>query len=378
MNKATLLLLSLICGNAMAKDVLAVLSPQGHTQQQVTTLLELLPKLEGGENIKVLSGIDGNTIASLHVPENKALQTPKALFKFNQASLAKLLQFGQQAKASDALNLPHVLGEIALYHHGYDDVLILGNASFNMEEGHYPSDDNLQRLPSESHFGTRGIGERLKAYRIHWLLPKASDDVRFAKAAERFWHLYLHNQSAKLVSYTYDKDVVIPRLLSDAAPLPMTYHMSVSAAPLPETQHLQLGISWQGAEIDLDIYALSQAQDLPVYYANSYNGLARHFKDIVTGSSSVKLFETIQYQSAIDVCSVMVGINFYSGKAQTGVSGTLNIQYGDTQFQHEFHIPAPKGNKGKDSLDVLKRNTSSAHSLRYALAEFLPKQECKA
>ena len=171
MKKITLLLLALLSADVVAKDLLAVLSPKTASKAEIALLIEQLPKLDAGDNITVLNGADGSTIARLTLPEDERFHASKALFNFNQKPIAALIQFVQSLANKAPLNLPRVLGEIARYHRGYEDILIVGEVAFNMEEGHYPADSNLHLMPSQAGYGTRGIEERLKGFRMHWLLP---------------------------------------------------------------------------------------------------------------------------------------------------------------------------------------------------------------
>ncbi|MCY7297302.1 hypothetical protein [Alteromonas sp. a30] len=380
MKKVILITLAmLMTASAQASDLLVLLSQNTTTKKHIELLIEQLPKLEAGSHITVLNAKDGHTVAKLSLPKNTRLHQPRALFNANQNAIAALMQFVQNPKDEAGLNLPSVLGEVARYHRRYTDILILSDIRFNLEEGHYPADTNLFALPARGDFGTRGIGERLKGKRIHWLLPQGFDDARYGENVQRFIHLYLARQSAELVSFTHDKAVVMQRLQQNAAPLPMTYTISeamTSTAPSHPT-YLQLGIGWQAAGIDLDIYALIKGETLPVFYANSQTVRAQHFKDIVTGSSGTEQFEIIRYLQDVDICTVIVGVNFYRGIAPDGVKATLKAQYGNKQYQHDFTFTAHQGNQGKDSIAVLRENQPSTYTHRFALSDTLFKQECQ-
>ena len=128
----------------------------------------------------------------------------------------------------------------------------------------------------------------------------------------------------------------------------------------------------------MDIYALIKGESQPVYYANSQTEHAQHFKDVRQGSGGTELLETIRYQQKVDVCAVLVGVNFYSGNAPAGVNGLLKIRHGEKRQQQNFTIAARSGNKGADIMQVFGTSESSQHSFVFALSDVLGTSECAA
>lgn len=392
-------------------DTLVLLSPfqtKQAAQQDFITAVTLLTEADLGETITVINGEDATTIATLSVPEDKRLASYNARINHNLTGIAALKQFMESAhvgeRSEGAINLPFTLGEIARYHRHSSDILVMATARFDIngisqdiiDGDRILKDSNIGQSPQQGIFGTQGIEERLKGFRIHWLLSAPLTDNHYRKTVHRYWHLWLHHQRAELVSFTQDKNTVL-RLLKDNAPaLPMNDVLQVpvepktTAAPtnkplfsLPVSitaldaaawhrpQKVRIGIRWQG-DVDLDIYAATSINQQPVYFANPSNAAARHFKDVLQGSDNkAELYETIEFYRPVNLCTLVIGINHYSGASQHPVQGVLRTEIGNKVYETAFTFARSKGNRGTDMRDVLETGRHSVFSKKYRIADIV-------
>lgn len=396
-----------LCAPAMAQDYLAVLSPYGDKAQmkaQVSMVQKQLATMDAGDKLSILNGEDGLTITDFTIPNVPKAYRVRAIQGYNKQAIAALHQFVAKAmntRKAGTLNLPYVLGQVALYHREAQDIVLLGSLSFDVPEvtpsiasgALLPADSNLRQSTGETIFGTRDIAERLKGFRIHWWQSHLSSSTQYQQDAMRFWHLWLHNQGAEVISISRDKSVVLKRLADKAPALPMTYRLREenTQAALPSTlferplnqrvdiaqwqpvQKISVAIRWIGENVDLDIYSLLPHQNNPVYFANSHTALATHLKDVRSAPSSSggksAFYETIIYHKPIDGCQLLVGVNFYSGKVTREVSGHIRIAMGDAVFERPFTLPTKTGNQGADIINALTARRSSAHSLVLSLSD---------
>ncbi len=392
-------------------DMLVLLSPyqdKVDVQQQVITTIELLTELPLGEKITVLNGETASTIATLNVPEDERLSDYNSRINHNVEAIAALGQFIQSVDIGDrtagAMNLPLVLGEVARYHRYANDILVMGSGGFDIQGVSQEVidgdkillDSNISQSPRQSLFGTQGIEERLKGFRIHWLLPAPIADTEYKDSSQRFWHLFLHHQRAELVSFTHDKASVLRRLKANAPALPMAYELTLasesrqmkqreaalfnlplSKAPLDTAtwhrpQKLRLGIRWQGHAIDLDLYASTTPTRAPVYFANPMTSVARYFKDILSGGNSkTTLYETIAFHRAVDLCKLVIGINHYGGTTAIPINGTLRTEIGNKVYETAFTLNSSTGNRGDDIQAVLSMGEDTLHSQRFKIYDIV-------
>lgn len=400
MNRFIFLTLILLSAGASAKDSVAVLSPYGtsnEVQKRVSVVQQHLSQMDSGDTLTVLSGADGETIATFTIPDVPDTHKVKAIRGVNKKAIGQIGAFVKCASGehrTGTINLPVVLNQLAAYHRDKIDVLLLGSLSFdlpNMSKAiasgqHLPADNNLLKTSQESTFGTRNLGERFKGYRFHWWISEKAGAGHHYEGAIRFWFMHLNFQGGGVVSITHDKAVVLKRLKDNAQPLISNYQLQVENADFPATlfdealapvtaakdlntrQRVSVAIGWESSAADLDIYALAAAQTMPVYYNNPVNQTpqARHLKDIRSGAS----FETILYDEVIDGCDLTIAVNLYSGTAEkNSVSGTLRFAVGDVVFEKPFTITAVRGNGGRDVTATLNSQTSTDHTLIFTLSD---------
>lgn len=339
----TLVFLSVLSAHAAAKDALIMLTQHAQSEAQIKHVLGSLPQFGAGATLRFISAANGQSIAELNVPADKRYHAPKALMKFNQRAIAALLRY-VRADARPA-NVPFTLDEIVRYHNDFTEIVIVGAVDFERSAGALPADSNIAQSPQDSLYGARGMEERLKGKRIHWWLPRAASDIHYGQAVQRFWHLYLHHQSGALVSFTHDKNVMMSRLLNEAAPLPMTDRLAVAHESVPVTSQPHDGLSvqlrWLGAAIDLDIYGWAAGAAQPVYYAHPRSDFAQHMKDIRAGSQANVQGETIHFAPHLSLCDIRIGVNIYSGaQPQDNLQAALHIKLGKIETVHRFTLDA--------------------------------------
>lgn len=424
--KLSIFIISLCAAlQASAADTLVVLSPFTNKQtatEQVVTTLTLFQEMELGESLTVIDGTDGETITTITVPDNQEMASQQGRINNNREHIAPLHRFIKQAKQGDrakgALNLPRVVNEIALYHRYAQDIVIIGSGEFDIEEvnqsirdkTHIPNDSNIVLQQQASIFGVKGFEERLKGFRIHWLLTEQLKPRAYRLATQRFWHLWLDYQAAQLVTFSADKRALLNRLNSRAAALPMTHTLQVSATQVASptsatlantlrngeaTTHnslfnrplslmavsalnfkqkntLTVGIRWAADGIDLDVYAMREGRDeLPVFYANPDTAIARHHKDILSGNQHRHFYETITFKEPIDLCDIRIGVSHYGGQSNGVIKGTLRAEINHQVYQTDFTLHSKSGNRNSDIARILVAGGHTSHAQGFRIADIV-------
>lgn len=406
------ILLCLFTTHAKAETkILAVLSTQQSqetTLQQINHIRSWLFSMPKGGSIVVLDGWHGNRIATLTRPTKESHQSPKTIILHNRQGFAQLVKFAQTRtkpiEPSGSLHLPRLMSVIAQNYPDISDIVLLGSVSLNLPEAknsisreqYLPADSNLVKSSSDSLFGTSNVKERLKGKRIHWLLPNNINSYQYAQDIERFYHLYLHLQSAQLITLSADAELVKSRLLEKASPLPMAYQIGKAsthpikhidslftrrpsqarAINLNQKQRLKIGISWS-APVDLDIYTYLDGEVQPVYYANPRGSHgATHHKDVTQGDPKTITYEIISFGEPIFLCDLHIAVNHYSGSTSKDIEVGLRIEIGESLTAKKFHFSNTTGNSGKDTKAVLRTGKSSAHTKYFSLTKLLNISGC--
>lgn len=400
--------------NASAKDTVIALSPYNGPdtlKAQAATTLEFAVEQHPGDRVIVIDGYTNKPIATISVPTDSRYASPKARLNKNRAALSALLAFSQQSltvntsghpRVIGAVKLPELLRYAAQNYKGTEplDVIVLGSAlyddptepAFSMAEGHFPGDGHINNgSRGQTPFAAKQIEGLMVGMRVHLAFNDAllAND-RLNHFIQRFWTLFIEQQSGALVSFEPSMASVFERVKHGAKAPAHNYrleatdklemiqsapvrieHASIfdrdlSAAPLSQEQvnranNLELGISWDCVECDLDIYSMPFPGGPVLYFGNKQTPHGRYWKDYQRSPDTVKGFETIAYQVPLDLSAVITAINFYGGDAPSGVTGEFRIAVDGQTYAAPFEISAKEGH-GAKAMEEVMRNQQTNHA----------------
>jgi hypothetical protein len=400
---------------AQAREIVVALSPFQTPEQakaQAVQVLEFLTKLEPGDRAVLVDGERIATICEFQIPADPAYSAPKARLAVNRAAVNSITAFAKRATAPTAdearrvpgaLRLPQVLefAAITLAAKPGTDILVLGSpiydapggdAAFSMAADRVPSDGHLQASRSDTVYGTQDRPEALRGLRVH-LAYEATPSLRtdqYRHAVQRFWTLYVEQLGGSLVTFTEDLPSVFRRVNSSAqAPAHefkredsrriemirfnppragMTIHeRPLSVQPLAPSdvqnaESLEVGLSWNCAACDLDLYAMAHHGIQPLYFGRMDTPQGRYFKDFRRSPQSTGGFETIAFTVPVDLREATIAVNFFGGKAPAGIRAELRVSVNGQTFAGAIDFAPGDGNAAADVGDVLARERASAHT----------------
>lgn len=401
---------------AFARDLVVAVSPYyppDEAKKHSVQLLQQLTQLEQGSRVTLIDGYHLSIIGEFNIPDNSAYSNPKARLGLNRDAVAALKRFADKSVAPgseghppipSAVRLPQLLRYAAEHfsHAKQLDLVVLGSPffvdtkepAFSMTGGRFPSDGHLFATPGKSPYGTEGQGQLLKNVHVH--IGYGSDNImqgdRHRYFVQRFWTLYIERLGGKLSSFVADVPTLFRGLAQKNSPpahdfkpvhsdkLEMIllrpqenkqsiFERPVSKTALPQMQlrraeNVQIGISWQCALCDLDLYARAMPGAPVLYFGNITTKHGYYWKDYRNSPQPTNGFETISFDVPLDLRTLLIAINFYEGEAPKGAAGEIRIAVDDQTYAAPFHIPATRGNGGHDMAKVFETGKASGnHSL---------------
>ncbi len=403
---AVLVLTALAMNHAYARNMVVAISPYmkpAAAKAQNIKLLKFLTELEAGDEIILLDAFNLSIIGEFNIPDDPAYKNPKARLAVNRSAVGALMRFTGKVTApgadahpvvSGAVRLPQLLRYIANNFAGGDrlDVIVLGSPLyddpkepvFSMANGHFPSDGHLFASQSKTPFGAAGHPDLFKNLHVHigYGNEQVRHNDRHGYFVERFWALYVEQQGGKLASFVGDLPTLFRRIKHNVTPanhhytpvksgkLEMIrlrleenkqsiYDRPLSTAQITKAQirranHVEIGISWQCGECDLDLYARATPGAPILYFGHAESAQGRYWKDYRNSPTPTNGFETIAFKIPLDLRVLLIAVNFYEGIAQQGVSGELRLSIDGDTYASTFHIAATTGNQGKGALEAIK------------------------
>lgn len=399
---------------AQAREVVVVMSPFQSTEQakaQAVDVLEFLTKLEPGDKAILVDGDAITTIGEFLIPTNPAYSAPNARVNVNRKTVDSLKKFISRAtppvsdrapRVPGALRLPQLLEFIArtVTPEVGADVLVLGSpiydapndAAFSMHGERFPSDGHLLSGRSETIYGTTDYPEVLRGLRMH-IVYESTPSLRaeqYRHAVQRFWSLYVEKLGGSLITFTEDLPSAFRRVTDKAAAPTHTFKVNgsrriemirivppqagttiyerrlsdqpLAANDIQRAEHLEIGLSWNCARCDFDLYMRSHAsaQLLHFGYMDTPDG-GRYWKDFTRSPQSSGGFETITFSAPVDLRAATVLVNFYGGTA-SGVQAELRVSVNGQTFAGRIDFAPGSGNSAADVRDVLASGRPSAHT----------------
>ncbi|PTN12495.1 hypothetical protein [Nitrosomonas aestuarii] len=403
----TILIMWLLAAQAAsARNLVVAVSPYytpDEARRHSITLLQQLTELNQGSRVTLLDGYNLSIIGEFNIPDNPAYNNPKARLGVNRKAATALKRFADQSVApggkghpsiSGAVRLPQLLRYVAnnFERDGGLDVIILGSPLyddprepvFSMAGGRFPSDGHLFASQGKTPFGAAGHSGLLKNVIVH--IGYGSDNImqgdRHAYFVKRFWTLYAELLGGKLGGFVGDVPTVFRSVSSNAAPPahafkpvksnklemvilpPVESRQSIFERPVSETvlaqaqirraENVQIGISWQCALCDLDLYAQAMPGAPVLYFGRIVTPHGRYWKDYRNSPGPTNGYETIGFDVPLDLRTLTIAINFYEGQAPQGVSGELRLSIDGHTYASTFHIAATTGNQGKGALEAIE------------------------
>ena len=414
---------ALSINSALAKELVIALSPYHQSaenaQARALEILDVIISLDAGDQIFVIDGYHLNTIATFTIPTDPRYAGKKSRIHANRKAVAGLLGFaknplppgGVDTLQDHAVKLPELLRYVAhniqstVVGDGDDaentplDIVVIGSAryhdplspSFSMRDNRVPGDGHLGRPLSDTPYGITGQEGLLNHTRVHLAFTDQDAELggRYKDFVRRFWTLYVEALGGKLVTFeaqagdsfrnikrgasapthAYQRKDTDKLEMIQLRPVTLEVSQSIFQRPLTTTplssetirrgDNLEIGISWQCLECDLDLYAMAYPGAPILFYGQTNSPQGRYWKDYINSPETVNGFETIAYHAALDLRAVRVAINFFKGRAPDGVKGEVRLSVNGRTYGAPFRINAESGIGSGGVKAIVKAGSSS-------------------
>lgn len=394
---------------AGAHELIIGLSPfqeAAKAEAQVKTVLQVLTDtLEPGQSALLFDAYHIQSLGTFAVPANPAYRHPKAKIMANKHVVSAMLAFARAAKAPHGGDEPAVIGAIRLpqalafigQNHPHKEkaqVVVLGSPvyddpadrAFSMNQVRIPGDGHFTHGRADTPYGLKGQETLLAQRHIH--LAFADDtwrrDDHHSHYVQRFWTLYIEGQGGKLVTFTGDLPTLWQRVRAHTPPLAHGYTLqksdklemlilrsrdvkekaSIYERPVTKTpvamerlkraSNIEIGVSWDCSECDLDLFAQHDSREAALSYLNKETPSGLYYKDWRQSPRNLNGLETVAYRVPVDLTGLFIAVNFYDGSAENGVQGELRIALDGQTYARTFYVSAQEGNHGKGREETLK------------------------
>jgi hypothetical protein len=373
--------------------------------------VEWMAGLEAGDRVMLIDGYNISTLGVFAIPENERYNNSRARVMANAAAVGALMRFaeasslptgGDQPTSPGAVRLPqtlrHVVTAIPAASDTEVDVAVIGSPIFDdpaeraysMAGGPiFPSDGHIKASRGSTPYGTAGQETLLENVRVHMGvtgLDQHSDQYLYL--LERFWTLSVEGQGGEMVSYLSDITTLFTRLNSGAAapvndfelsvldklemlmlvprdPNPTIFEREVETRvfdsnALQGASNVQVGLSWDCTECDLDLYARPYPDARVLHFAETDTAEGRYWKDFRMSPRSIRGYETIEFTVPLDLRRLQLLVNFYEGSAPDGVRGELRVSVNGVTYAKAFHLDVTSGNDAEGVMQALESNRSGS------------------
>ncbi|MEO0423892.1 MAG: hypothetical protein AAF184_16250 [Pseudomonadota bacterium] len=406
----------------VAKETRIGVSPYAEPMQVRETLiatLQMLTEMEPGDEGIFVDAWHQRTIATFRIPEGKAYRSPKARLTYNRSAVAALMRFAAAARPPSGATEPAVLGAIRLPQFLSHlvanttspdeplDVIVYGSPFYDdrldgavsMASGLIPSDGHINSSQGDTPFGTKGIASPSSTVRIHLALPPStrwnSDQHRYF--VQRFWTLYTDARGMALASFTSDRTALLSRARQGKgapshgytleegekremirlrpAEIPQRlYDTAITTQPpaldmIAAATNVEVGLTWDCAHCDLDIYARPHRQAEVLYFGRSETPEGTHWKDHVRAprggreNAPVNGYETIAFTGTVNLHQLQVVISFYSGLTLSGVQAEVRLSANGQTWSQAVRLSAKTGKQGAGIAEAFDSGATTARHL---------------
>lgn len=370
--------------------------------QAERALQHLLETLEPGEAAHFYDATGVVRIGTFKVPEGPAGGSARRVLTHNRATVAALGRFIRSAEPrpghSAKIDLPGLLRSLRENQPAPEsgaDLIVLGHAlhhpanasSQSMMGGRVPSDGHIVATPGQSVYGTEGLAGRLAGYDVYFGLigTEWAISPSYAHHVARFWTLSVEAHGASMAYIGADLETLFARAGHDAperrhaeplrveekremltfaaddGAVPDLFRTPLQEDPAPEpvwadAASVTIGITWDVAGADLDLYVRPHGRAPVIYYAQADTAEGRLFKDFTLSPGTG--FETVALSQAVDLSRMQLAVNYYGGvPSPDGVRGELRLAIGDDVWAVPIHIRAARGNRGAEVERVIEEHT---------------------
>jgi len=357
------------------EDIMSIQLPAKVASRPIPIRKKMIAKLFARDLSKLrrfLVGISASTADSAH-PESSHQESSQP---------AHLLRFLDTMESRKALHPNHTHKVVWMANPVVHDE----NALFTMDDSRFPSDAHL--FSSESIYSTLHRKSLLKNVELHIVhssnkreFGPESVDLHHQKL-KRFWALYVSHAGGKLATFGGSshhlqnlKHAPFPGLKfqpdrSDTKLQSFQYQKqerqrtevirqqqlfqvmsSNPEAPSRETRSpLEVGITWKGHGIDLDVYTqIESDEQLSFRKQSSEKFGGKFFKDI-RSAPGTNGFETIAYSKPLSLHQVEpILINHYSGSSASRIEGEIRVKFAGKVYFKKFSISPGSGTQGARS-----------------------------
>jgi len=395
---------ALLSQAVFARDFVVALSPfqePARAMRDVKIALNFATRLEPSDRLRFVDGYHLVSLGEFEIPDKPAYRHPKARLQYNGKTVKRVLDFARSAKIGHAGNnepsiagavkFPQLMRYLADHYGGSDSVgvIVVGSPlydhpkepAFSMAKGLVPSDGHLRLTLHDTPYGTKGLPRDLANLAVYFAYASEGFWVnsRQKEAVKRFWALYLNQQGGSLhgfaagledvlaqagngtarTAYRYTLDETQDVVMNVFKTVVLTEAVEVTPTPAPRVIEenktlpqisttfdagVEIGITWNCAACDLDLYARPW-QDAKILHYKSQNSDQGYFqKDHQESPRATQGFETITFTVPIDLKQLRVAVNFFAGRARSGVDGQIRITSGGQTMTAPFHIAASEGN----------------------------------
>lgn len=373
--------------------------PPAAREAQVKRLIaHLATNLAPGESARIMDAYAAEGICTFSVPDKSAYRHPRAKLQANAPCAKALIAFARNAPREPrviegAISLPLFLRHVGALARSEApiDVIIFGSPLYDdpdegltMRYGAVPNDGHIRAGRNATPFGAGGDAKALAGFRVHLKTPGLSSGASWrlhdahGQAVERFWTLFVAAQGGTLVSFTHDEDALLERAAQHVGAPAHRWRLgnpgrlemlpfaprgesrtsiydrplarnAPSPAQIAHAGRVEIGIRWDCAACDLDLYAVPRRGAEVIYYVNLITPEGRLFKDFRRSPDYANGLEMIAFSAPIDLSALALAINHYSGAASR-ITGEVRIALDGATYAAPFvfETPAPTSGQGAD------------------------------
>lgn len=384
----------------------------------------LLENSNPGDKVRFYDAYNLRSLGVFEIPTNPGYRHPRAKLMVNKEVIKALLEFAEKARepkeeegepsVAGAMRWPQFLRFIGenLSHSEETEVVLLGNPLYDdpkepdysmANDNRVPADSQLLAQKRRTPFGTKGDSELLSNIRVHLGFPninwKSNNQNSFL--VKRLWALFIEKQGGQLITFTGDLPTLLDRLKNHADAPKHDYKFNIAPKneialgdekpkefskndiqpAVPEKQvsifdralseetvsindakqanFVEIGITWKGS-IDLDIYCRPTSQSETLYFSHKNSKEGKYIQDFMSSPGSSN-YETVVFDTPIDLNQLLIAVNFYNGTVNKPISGEIRISINNQIYAQKFEIKGKKGNSaaGRDSTLSNKKPANS-------------------
>jgi hypothetical protein len=355
----------------------------------------LVQDLPGGSSLSIYDACRLTTVTHVVIPTSRAFQNERTRVNQFQEPIRQLRDFLAREAGTNGVETSPVPGTIRMpqflafvgEHHARSNhpvtLMVLGNPlyidpkepHFSMRDGYFPSDGHLMASKDQSIYGLKGRTNALEGLTVLWgFFGDPWMHELHHDRIQRFWSLYLQEQSGRLGVFSSDLTTVFKSVLLDRNDLHpplftldssqtqvtmwrltrtvgesdwITRETVPSTAKIPPRSplgRLKIGIRWRGA-IDLDLYARPRPEAEVLFFDHAQSPEGYYYKD--HRASPERDYEFIEFETPVDIRQVEAMVNFYGGEQAAQPTGEVRVEFEGRIYSGTFQLNGLHGNQGR-------------------------------